>query len=395
MISRYTLDRIDKKKNAGVISKKPSVLVLAKYYHPYNGGIENATRIFCEGMVQTNDVQVISFNSEPGFSSECVYGVGVRRYPVHFTAKSQPISIGYFLAVLCSRADVIHFHAPNVVASLALALRPAKKTIVVHHMDIYGRPKLRRLARNLYDKVLKRATLLIVTSLKNAHVSADLRVKVPTRAVPLGIEPSDYTVDEVLLAEAGAWRRELAGDQPLIGFVGRHARYKGIDILLQAIARLPGVHLAIGGKGPYQAEMRALAIELMIADRVHFIGEISHRDKLKLLSAIDVFAFPSTEITEAFGISQLEAMLLGAAVVASELPTGVSDVSRNNETALTVPPGDAEALAAAIGRLLADDALRQRLVQKAREGVLREFTTAVMTRQYNALNDAVIAGTLT
>lgn len=370
---------------------RPDVLVLAKYYHPYKGGIENSTKVFCEGMLDRHRVKVIAFNHEPGFARDMVNGVEVERHHVQIVLKSQPISIGYLLATFRQRASITHFHAPNVVASLALAFRRPLRLIAIHHMDIFGRPRLRKIARSLYDRVLRHTDLLVVTSLKNAKVSADLRVPVATEAVPLGIDVEKYAISEADRAAAITWRRTLAGDAPLVGFVGRHARYKGLDVLVRSLARLPGVHAAIGGNGPYREEAEALAQSLGIADRVHFLGEISEAEKLRLLAAIDVFAFPSTEITEAFGISQLEAMLLGAAVAGSELPTGVTDIAVNEVTALTATPGDEAGFAEVMRRLLQDESLRATLARNARQHVLDNFTTQKMVSRFNTLNDRVLA----
>lgn len=370
---------------------RPDVLVLAKYYHPYNGGIENSTKVFCEGMLDRHKVKVIAFNHEPGFARDMVNGVLVERHHVQCTIKSQPISLGYLFATFRHRSAVTHFHAPNVVASLALAFRQCSRLISIHHMDIFGRPRLRQVARTLYDRVLRRTDLLVVTSLKNAKVSNDLRVPVATEAVPLGIDLDKYAVSDADRDAAARWRAELSGDAPLVGFVGRHARYKGLDVLVRSLARLPGVHAAIAGDGPYRREAETLAQTLGIADRVHFLGEVSHAEKLRLLAAIDVFAFPSTEITEAFGISQLEAMLLGAAVAGSELPTGVTDIAVDGETALTATPGDEAGFAAILQRLLEDRALRATLADKARQHVLDNFTTERMVNRFNMLNDRVLA----
>lgn len=380
--------------SAGVTSHAAAprtVVVLAKYYYPYNGGIENSTRVFCEGLARHYRVRVIAFNHGPGFIRETIGGVEVERYPTLAIVKSQPISLRYLWAALRTSADITHFHAPNVVASLALAIRKSGRIIVVHHMDIYGRPQLRRIARALYDVVLRRSNLLVVTSKKNVAVSGDLRVTVPTRAVPLGIDPGLYAFSPQQRSEADTWRHGIAGDSPLVGFVGRHARYKGIHVLLHALVQLPLVHAVIGGDGPFRTAAEELCRSLGIDDRVHFLGEISHAEKLRLLSAIDVYAFPSTEITEAFGISQLEAMIMGAAVVASNLPTGVTDVSIHEETALTVQPGDASAFAEAINRLLREPVLRGALIRRARNRVLSEFTTDIMVDRFNKINDKLLA----
>lgn len=391
MLKRFNINKlIGGKSNLNDSTAKPKVLVLSKYYHPYNGGIEGAAKILCEGLLNDNDVMVICFDDKSSSINEIVNGVCVNRFRAIFKIKSQPISISYLFAAIFSKCDIIHFHAPNVIASLAIAIRPKKKIIVFHHMDIYGRPKLRKIALALYDAVLRRANLLVVTSLKNAEISNDLRIEVPTRAVPLGIDPVDYVADKTLKEEAQAWREKLSANFPLVGFVGRHARYKGLDVLLDAMKLLPDVHLAIAGDGELQVDLRKQANDLEIADRVHFLGAVSHRDKLKLLSMIDVFAFPSTEITEAFGISQLEAMIMEVPVVASDLPTGVSDVSRNEDTALTVPPRNSDALASALKRVIYDSDLRQKLVISARDRVLEKFTTKAMTGRFNRLNRDVL-----
>ncbi len=374
---------------------RPSVLVLAKYYYPYNGGIENSTRVFCEGMTQESSVRVIAFNHEGGFSREIINGVTITRHRVQATFKSQPISIGYLFDAIRARSDIVHFHAPNVIASLAIVLRRPSRLVSIHHMDIYGRRRLRSIARFLYKAVLQRSNVLVVTSLKNAAVSSDITVNLPTRAVPLGINPASYDLSATARSEATRWRRSIVGDAPLIGFVGRHARYKGLDVMLRGLVSLPDVHAVVAGDGPYRQEAEALTRALGIADRVHFLGEISHADKLQLLAAIDVFAFPSTEITEAFGISQLEAMMLGAAVVASNLPTGVTDVAVHQKTALTVAPGNVHEFSVAVKKLIDDPELRQSLAEQARRHVLQEFTNDLMITRITELNRAILRGTLT
>lgn len=367
------------------------VMVLAKYYPPYRGGIENSTQTFCESMVGDAHVHVVAFNHEPGYRIDTIGGVVVERFHVHFVLKSQPVSFGYFWKALRAKADIVHFHAPNVVASLALVLRSQRRLVSIHHMDIFGRPILRVIARYLYNAVLQRSDALVVTSAKNAAVSADIKVNAPISVIPLGIDPAEYTVSVAMREAAHEWRARLAQDSPLVGFIGRHARYKGLDVLVRAIAQLPGVQAVIGGDGPYRCEAEALARELQVADRVHFIGEISHEDKLKLLAMIDVFVFPSTELTEAFGLSQLEAMVLDVPVVSSALPTGVTDIAVDRKTALTVPPNDAVALAAAVDLMLRDPELRQRVTRNALIALLSKFTVARMATNFRALNAQIVS----
>jgi rhamnosyl/mannosyltransferase len=145
------------------------------------------------------------------------------------------------------------------------------------------------------------------------------------------------------------------------------------------------VHALVAGDGPCRPAARALATELGVADRVHWLGRVDHAGKLRLLAASDAFAFPSTENTEAFGIAQLEAMAAGVPVVASDLPTGVTEVAMHGRTAVLAPPGDPPALAAGLIRLLADRALARRLARRARSRVARDYALAAAARRVEAV----------
>lgn len=372
------------------------LLMASKYYHPFRGGIEDNARSVAIRLARDHEVVVLAFQHDRRAPTvaEVIDGVTVRRARTPMVLKSQPLSLAYALALVRTPADLIYFHAPNVLGSAALLVRLAidrrVRLVTMHHMDMYGRPALRLVARWLYDRVLRRSDRLIVTSVKNAAVSRDIRVPVDPVAIPLGISPEAFEMTAAERAAAHSWRRELIAEAPMVAFVGRHARYKGLDVLVRALAELPDVHCVLGGDGPHRAAAQSLAASLGIAGRTHFLGQVDHATKLRVLAAADVFAFPSTEITEAFGVSQLEAMLVGAPVVASDLPTGVTDVAVHDETALLVPPGDPHALALAIRDLLDHRATASRLSASARGRVLDVFTTAQMADRNLVLVDAVL-----
>lgn len=372
-----------------------TILVISKYYYPFEGGIEENVRQISEFAAQRHDVTVVASNHEAGDSAEMIAGVHVIRRHVNLLFKSQPISFGFLSGINLQDYDVIHFHSPNPLVTLQLLAKRLfsghTPVVITHHMDIYGRKLLRALALPLMRRLIGSAAYTIVTSKQNVAVSNDLPQDARYVAIPLAISGTDFAIDERLASEAKAWRQQLSGGAPLVGFVGRHARYKGLDVLMDALATMPGVHAAIGGDGAYRAKTEARAKSLGIADRVHFLGRLSHRDKLKLLISIDVFAFPSTEITEAFGISQMEAMLCGAPVVASNLPTGVTDVAIDGKTALLAPPGDAGALADKITTMIADRQLAERLADNARSHVLENMTHEVVCRRTLGVLEAAMA----
>lgn len=371
-----------------------NVLVLGKYYYPFKGGIEDNTKYVCERLAESHNVTVLAFSHDGPGGTDVISGVTVKRFTPLAVLKSQPISFRIGKEILSHRADVIHFHAPNVWSSLFLVMRlglsrNAPPCIITHHMDIYKRPMLRFVARQLYDRLIAQSRMIIVTSLKNARISQDLRAPAHLHEVPLGLDMKQYVVDAAV-EERAAQLRARYGGMPLIGFVGRHARYKGLDILVKAVSLIPGAAAVIAGDGPHRARAEEMARQLGVIDRVHFVGLVDHQEKLALLRAIDVFAFPSTEITEAFGVSQLEAMAIGAPVVATDLPTGVTDVAVDGETALTVPTSNAQALANAIQRLAGDKELATTLSAEARRRVHAKFNNEAVSTETARLIESVL-----
>lgn len=362
------------------------ILVIGKYYAPFSGGIEENTKAVADGLACHHRVTVLCNSHERGWGEEVVDGVRVLRTATQLVWKSQPIGVTTFLKAITLPADAIHFHAPNPWLSLALLIRmklrpKAGRLIVTHHMDIYGRPMLRMVARKLYNSLLRTASLLIATSHKNITSSDDIQVECNAVAIPLGLDLDRYSMSEEERSSARRWGMTLSGGRPIIAFVGRHARYKGLDVLMNALALDTNMFGLIAGEGPYSAAIQAEAAKLGILDRVMFLGSISHAEKLRLLAAADVFAFPSTEKTEAYGISQVEAMALNVPVVASNLPTGVTDVSRADETAVVVEPKDPAALHRGITRLLTDEATRKKLVASAYRNVTENLSNSVLVQK--------------
>ena len=161
---------------------------------------------------------------------------------------------------------------------------------------------------------------------------------------------------------------------PLILFVGRLVYYKGLKYLVDAMNLLPDVNLAIVGGGPLQFEIKHQISKLQLEKRVHIIPHLSKTELHDFYEACDIFVLPSTDISEAFGLVQVEAMACGKPVVSTNLNTGVTFVNQHGITGLTVEPRDSMALADAIRTLLGNSNLRLSLGRNAQERAMREFT---------------------
>jgi phosphatidylinositol alpha-mannosyltransferase len=159
-------------------------------------------------------------------------------------------------------------------------------------------------------------------------------------------------VDVERFARAEPWPQE----RPSIVFAGRHEPRKGLAVLLEAFAAVPGeVSLVVVGAGPLGDSLRRVAA----ADRrVEWCGALSDADLARRLAAASLFVAPSLG-GESFGLVLLEAMAASTAVIASDLP-GYRLAA--GDAACFVPPADPAALAGAIRGLLADDHRRAELV---------------------------------
>lgn len=191
--------------------------------------------------------------------------------------------------------------------------------------------------------------------------------------IPNGIRAEKFQF-EFPEAERAAFRlRFAAPDQPLIFFVGRMVREKGVQVLIQAIpivrTEFPNTVLVIVGGG-YRAHLEEFVRFCHLEDAVRFTGFIPDNDLLRLYRVVDVAVYPS--LYEPFGIVALEAMAAGAPVVVSDAG-GLKEVVRHEETGILTWAGNPESVAWGILRVLQDPAAAQRRVKNAQKTVQREF----------------------
>jgi glycosyltransferase involved in cell wall biosynthesis len=155
--------------------------------------------------------------------------------------------------------------------------------------------------------------------------------------------------------------------RPLAVFVGRIEAYKRLDVLLRALVRVRAggvdARVVVVGIGPDLPRVRALAGELGVGPHVEFTGFVDEDEKIRWLQAAHVCVQPSEK--EGWGLTVIEANACGTPVIAADAP-GLRDSVRDGETGVLVPPGDADALAAAMVRLFGDPELQGRLAAGAR-----------------------------
>ena len=161
--------------------------------------------------------------------------------------------------------------------------------------------------------------------------------------------------------------------EPTVVFLGRLKRYKRVDLVLQAVARLRDrgldVAMVVAGRGDARGALERTARRLGIADRVRFAGFVPDEEKRELLSRSWVHALTSPR--EGWGIASIEASACGTPTVASDSP-GLRETVRDGETGVLVPHGDVGALATALARVM-EPSTRDRMGRAAR-AMSRQYT---------------------
>ncbi|MGE3179307.1 MAG: glycosyltransferase, partial [Vicinamibacterales bacterium] len=377
------------------------VVHAAKFYPPVPGGMETVVGDLCRGTADVWDVSVVSAAASRETVIERVDEVAVTRCGTRSVVQSVPLCPSYPPALWRTAADCVVLHEPNPLAAASLFLRmPARRLIVWHHSDLL-RPWWAPYSYGLLQRALyRRADCVVVSSPNLAAASALVQCARRVEVVPFGVALERFQASGDAVERDGAVPGALEAPNalnalesttagPLVLFVGRLVYYKGIEVLIDAMARCEGT-LVIAGEGPLEASLRARAAAHGLASRVRFLGRVTDEALPALYRAADLFVLPSVAYTETFGVVQVEAMAAGVPVISTDLPTGVPWVNAHGVSGLVVPPGDAAALAAAIGRLTRDPLERAALARGAAARAQALFSRSRMIASFRALVEQVV-----
>ncbi len=378
-----------------------SVLHAFKVYKPdIEGGIPNVIESIATGVTDGFSHEILVARDQGPGRRDRVGGVAVTRLASAGTLWSLPLAPAYPLALAraSAGADILAVHAPFPLADLSLALAPKRRRgrLIVHwHADIVRQKALEPLYKPLLRRTLAAADAIIVSHDSVARSSSHLGAfghKIV--AVPFGLDPQPWTA----LTEAD--RREIAAlradPRPLFVSIGRLVGYKGFDVLIDAAREMAAdgvrARFVICGVGVEEGQLRAQIARHGLDGCITLRGFASQAELRQLLHGARALVMPSVSIAETFGLVQVEAMFSGAAIINTRLPTAVGWVARDGKEALTVPPRDAHALAAALSRLAADPALASRLGAAGRRRADALFSASAFHRGIAAVYRAVLEG---
>lgn len=370
-----------------VVNKPMRVLMVVDGRYPTTGGAEMQARLLTASFAAAGHaVQVLVPHldkSQPVHDS--VDGIPVTRlsYPriKGLGAILLNVRFAWWLLQRQRQFDAIHIHMVHNLAGAAGWLKPWLKPQVIAKVsgaaEFQGGILDTVHSRSLVHRILRRGAQRLdgyqCISRRTASIMA--QAGFPPRRL-------HYVPNAVDLKR---FHPPAARDQGALRavFVGRHVAVKGLDVLLKAwaLAGLPeGARLTLAGDGPEHATLKALAQQLGVAQSVEFPGLV--QDVPTLLAANNLYVQASHQ--EGLPNAVLEAMASGLPTVATRV-SGHEDVISDAHNGLLVPPADPEALAAAICRMAADVALRERLGASARQFVETTYSTDAVLASLLAL----------
>ena len=285
--------------------------------------------------------------------------------PVRRPRQGYALPAAVLAPLLGRHADIVHVHLGEDLAILglaALAARPRRLPVVmtVHCSLAYtleGRDIKTALLRTLGGAMERHAVRHAAATLVYTERLANRMA----RELGAGaVQVMRRGVDRTLFVAPGAPPFAPTTDGPTIVFVGRLVRAKGVEMLVDAAARLrtPGARVVLVGDGPDRAKVERLARRLGVADRVHVTGFVAHDRIPAALAAADVVVLPS--FYEELGTVLVEALHAGVPVVASRTG-GIPELVEHGVTGLLVAPGDPAELAGALDAVVGHPALAEQL----------------------------------
>ncbi|ANJ27690.1 glycosyltransferase family 4 protein [Agromyces aureus] len=306
--------------------------VFLQYYKPHVSGLTNMAADLAGAAVRSGyEVHVHCVAKEGGTTHQEMDGVQVHAYRRTFSLGRGNFSISLLLASMKLRRlrGIAHFHLPlPESAFFSWVLGPGWRTIVTYQCDAPVGSTLDTLIARALDashRVLIRRANVTCTSSSDYADESRLR--------DLFRERGAIAIPATSIDRRGGTRRFALEGRRQLGFLGRPTAEKGIDVLMDALEQLPD-DLVLTLAGPLDGLADQVGYDrqrlqrLIDNGRARSLGFLAEEDIADFYASLDVFALPSTNSFEAFGIVQVEAMSAGTPVVASALP-GVRTIVRS------------------------------------------------------------------
>lgn len=370
------------------------IVQVCPYFHPHVGGVESHVMSLSEELISRgHEVHVVTAKLKGTKVKERIGDIAVHRAKPLFVWFKTPVVPEIKRTIMELKGDVIHSHSPPPLPSYYAAKASHKAGmpfLITYHCDLEIPSRIGSLVTEVYRRTygastIKRADRVIATSNTYAATSRTVWNATP-EVIPNMVDVRRFNprIDGSEIRDGLKLRR----DRETVLFVGRLARHKGIEHLLEG-AREIDANFLIVGSSEFEQKYREMARKLDLGDKVFFAGKVTEKDLPKYYAASDLLVLPSVSRLEAFGIVALEAMATGKPVVISDIP-GVREVITNGREGLLAEPVNPKDLAEKISILLRDDKMRTEMGINARKKVEESFSVEKVVDEIEKLYMSVV-----
>jgi len=343
------------------------LLVELTYYRPHTSGLTIYAERMARAMVNRgHHVTILTSQYDKQLPlRENLDGVEVIRVPVLFRISKGVVmpSLGWHATKLIRQHDALLLHLPQFDAT-GFALRGRffnKPTVITYHCDLkMPRGILSWLANQgvkLMNHLAAIFTNRIVTYTQDYADHSSLLKKFKSK---VEIIDPPVVLPKVKQNQATAFKKQISKDKryPIIGMAARFATEKGVEVLLSALEKInnefprvqvwfAGPYENILGEEQYLSRLKPVIHRYQESNNWVFVGSLNPEEMSFFYKNIDMLVIPSLNSTEAFGLVQIEAMMNGVPVIASDLP-GVRQPVLRHKMGKIIPIGDSDSLAQAV-----------------------------------------------
>ncbi len=394
------------------------VLILTSSF-PYRQGDFHGIFIYhqARGQVELgNEVHVVCPHVPGTLFFEILDGINVHRFPYFYPYRFQKLSsdTGMYsalhqslLAILqlpffffsewwCSwivmkkhKIDLIHSHwfVPSGFVGAILSIMGRKPHVISSHVldaNLFGKF---RVLLPLLIFIVGSADLITTNSgYTLQQINSLVQLRCPSRVIPMGVGVAPRTITTT------------TSRGHTILFVGRLVAWKGVEILIRAMARIlpiyPDSHLIIVGEGDLRESLQHLAEEKEITENVQFCGRVNNEDLEKIYNTASIFVLPSRPyqglVMEGLGVVLLEAMSYGVLAIGTNVG-GIPDIIDDGKNGFLFPAEDEDCLVDRIVTLFSDPVLAEQFRQAGFETVKVRFSWNRIAGQFQEAYDSAVA----
>ncbi len=354
------------------------IAMFADCYHPIVNGVTTSIQLQLQALTQAGHHVRLFAPAVPGYqdSEPWVRRFSSVQFPLYPEERvSLPIPLGHLREALAFNPDVVHLHTPFNVGALGwlVAARLGRPRVFTHHtlfeeyLHYVPLPPevLRPVAVGLCRFFWNTSVVVVAPSRQVGLRQFEQGLRRPLQVIPTGVDVESFQGGDPRLP-----REELGLNpkDPVLLYMGRLAREKSLDFLLEALAlalarpSAPGLRLLLVGDGPHRPMLQQRAEALGLEGTVLFLGYRTRADLKHYLAASTLFVFASQ--TETQGLVLLEAQSAGVPVLAVRA-SGCTEAVASGRSGFLVEPGDLRAFTESLLQMVSDRELRSRLAEGA------------------------------